>query len=300
MGVSDYTCSVCGAPQSYSCGEAKGEDCDVTGFGNDEVFLELLFFDEADAPTGPDEVLSARGRAKKAQVKKWGYDWGEWEFVPSLNYRELLMGDGDPRGIWRVVPFDPATSDGHEVEVTIPAGQTLWVVNFCPDCHAVFVKGKPPKGGPCRLHLEAIAEHLDVALDLDDKAGAVATVADLLAPAGPTKAKAPKPKPKPKTPPAKAGLSQPLFSEALKKTLQPKKGASLAGQTFVLTGTLAKRTREEATAAIEAAGGQVKDTVSKQTTFLVCGADPGSKLEKATSLGVSIIDEKKLEKLLGG
>ncbi|HVC02998.1 MAG TPA: NAD-dependent DNA ligase LigA [Steroidobacteraceae bacterium] len=67
--------------------------------------------------------------------------------------------------------------------------------------------------------------------------------------------------------------------------------ASLAGKTFVLTGTLQAYTREAAAAAIAARGGRVSGAVSKQTDYLLAGRDPGSKLRKARALGVPIIDE---------
>ena len=72
----------------------------------------------------------------------------------------------------------------------------------------------------------------------------------------------------------------------------------LAGQTFVLTGTLEKYTREEAKEKIEQAGGHVTGSVSKKTDYVVAGSDPGSKIEKARSLGVKIIDENELESML--
>jgi DNA ligase (NAD+) len=72
----------------------------------------------------------------------------------------------------------------------------------------------------------------------------------------------------------------------------------LAGVTVVLTGTLEGRTREEAAEAIEALGGKVSGSVSKKTGFVVAGQNPGSKLDKAESLGVSVLDEAGLAVLL--
>jgi DNA ligase (NAD+) len=76
------------------------------------------------------------------------------------------------------------------------------------------------------------------------------------------------------------------------------RGTKLAGKTFVLTGTLAHFTRDEAKRMIEDAGGKVSGSVSKKTDYVVAGADAGSKLDKAKELGVKVIGEKELEKLL--
>jgi DNA ligase (NAD+) len=85
-------------------------------------------------------------------------------------------------------------------------------------------------------------------------------------------------------------------------TLKGKKkerGTKLAGKTFVLTGTLAKHTRDEAKKMIEDAGGKVTGSVSKKTDYVVAGADAGSKLDKAKELGVDVIDEQKMIRLVG-
>lgn len=83
------------------------------------------------------------------------------------------------------------------------------------------------------------------------------------------------------------------FEEPRQKT-----SGALKGMTVVLTGTLEALSRERATELIEANGGKVTSNVSKKTTFLVAGADAGSKLQKAQELGVKVVDEKRLLQLL--
>ncbi|HEY5552526.1 MAG TPA: NAD-dependent DNA ligase LigA [Opitutaceae bacterium] len=75
---------------------------------------------------------------------------------------------------------------------------------------------------------------------------------------------------------------------------------TFTGRTFVLTGTLPTMKREEAEARILAAGGKVSGSVSKKTSYVLAGADAGSKLEKATTLGVPVIDEAEFLRMLGG
>ncbi len=75
-------------------------------------------------------------------------------------------------------------------------------------------------------------------------------------------------------------------------------GLPLAGLTFVITGTLAGMQREAAEDALRALGARASGSVSKKTSYLVAGADAGSKLAKAQSLGVRVIDESALEQIL--
>jgi DNA ligase (NAD+) len=74
-------------------------------------------------------------------------------------------------------------------------------------------------------------------------------------------------------------------------------GGQLNGKTFVITGTLSKP-RDEFAARIKSAGGKVTDSVSKKTDYVVAGESPGSKLAKAQQLGVTILDEAALNRLL--
>jgi DNA ligase (NAD+) len=77
------------------------------------------------------------------------------------------------------------------------------------------------------------------------------------------------------------------------------KTAQLKGMTFVLTGTMAGLTREEAKARIEAAGGRVSGSVSKKTSYVVAGEEAGSKLDKARQLKVPVIEQEQLLEMLG-
>jgi DNA ligase (NAD+) len=90
-----------------------------------------------------------------------------------------------------------------------------------------------------------------------------------------------------------AGLQ---FEHALKE----RKSGPLAGLTFVLTGSLVGLSRDEAKRRIEAAGGKVQSSVSRKTSYVVVGDEPGSKLDKALSMGIPVIDEDRLLSLIAG
>src|SRR5437868_8298641 len=99
--------------------------------------------------------------------------------------------------------------------------------------------------------------------------------------------------------PSNRELIKQLREAGLKFTGKKKeRGTKLAGKTFVLTGTLATYSRDEAKKMIEDAGGKVTGSVSKKTDYVVAGADAGSKLDKAKELGVEVIGEDGMEKLL--
>lgn len=94
-------------------------------------------------------------------------------------------------------------------------------------------------------------------------------------------------------------LVERLRSAGLQFTGEKKvRGTKLAGLTFVLTGTLSTYSRDEAKRMIEDVGGKVSSAVSKKTSYVVAGSEAGSKLEKAESLGVKVIDEATLLTML--
>jgi len=80
---------------------------------------------------------------------------------------------------------------------------------------------------------------------------------------------------------------------------QARSGSTLAGQTVVITGTLPTLSRDEATALVERHGGRVTSSVSKKTSFVVAGADAGSKLARAQELGIAVVDEAGLRERVG-
>ena len=95
-------------------------------------------------------------------------------------------------------------------------------------------------------------------------------------------------------------LVERLRKAGLRFTAEKKvRGTTLAGKTFVITGTLPNYSRDQAKQLIEDAGGKVSGSVSKKTDYLLAGEEAGSKLDKAKELGVPIIDEPGLKKMIG-
>jgi DNA ligase (NAD+) len=101
--------------------------------------------------------------------------------------------------------------------------------------------------------------------------------------------------------PANRQLIKKLEKAGVRPTMEKRvvKSAKLAGKSLVFTGGLANRTREEAGELVKQHGGKVVSSVSKKTDYVVVGADPGSKNDKAKELGVTILDEAAFEKLVG-
>ena len=98
---------------------------------------------------------------------------------------------------------------------------------------------------------------------------------------------------------ANVTLCQKLIDAGLTTTCTAEKASSeFEGKTFVLTGTLPTMSRDEASALIKSHGGKVTSSVSKKTDYVVAGEAAGSKLTKAQDLGVTIISEEELKKLL--
>jgi DNA ligase (NAD+) len=97
----------------------------------------------------------------------------------------------------------------------------------------------------------------------------------------------------------RAGLQMEYDRRSVSGSAGGAQDGPLKGRTFVLTGTLPGMSREEATERITAAGGKVTGSVSGKTDYVVAGADPGSKVDKAQELDRPVIDEAELERLLG-
>jgi DNA ligase (NAD+) len=101
--------------------------------------------------------------------------------------------------------------------------------------------------------------------------------------------------------PANQKLVKKLYKAGVRPTAEKRevKSNKFAGKSFVFTGGLANRTREEAGEIVQQHGGKVSGSVSKKTDYVVVGTDPGSKYEKAKELGVTILSEGEFEKLFG-
>ena len=101
--------------------------------------------------------------------------------------------------------------------------------------------------------------------------------------------------------PANRKLIKKLHAAGVRPTAEKReiKSQKFAGKSFVFTGALERRSREEAGELVQQHGGKVSGSVSKKTDYVVVGADPGSKYDKAKELGVAILTESEFEKLIG-
>src|SRR5215472_16079453 len=101
--------------------------------------------------------------------------------------------------------------------------------------------------------------------------------------------------------PANRKLIKKLYEAGVRPTANKRelKSDKFAGKTFVFTGSLERRSREEAGELVRQHGAKVSGSVSKKTNYVVVGADPGSKYDKAKELGVTILNEAEFEKLVG-
>jgi DNA ligase (NAD+) len=101
--------------------------------------------------------------------------------------------------------------------------------------------------------------------------------------------------------PANRNLIKKLHKAGVRPTAEKRevKSDKLAGKSFVFTGGLANRSREEAGELVVQHGGKVSGSVSKKTDYVVVGTDPGSKYDKAKELGVTILTEREFERLVG-
>jgi DNA ligase (NAD+) len=101
--------------------------------------------------------------------------------------------------------------------------------------------------------------------------------------------------------PANRQLIKKLYKAGVRPTAEKRevKSQKFAGKSFVFTGGLANRSREEAGEIVQQHGGKVSGSVSKKTDYVVVGTDPGSKYDKAKELGVTILSESEFEKLVG-
>ncbi len=100
--------------------------------------------------------------------------------------------------------------------------------------------------------------------------------------------------------PANRQLIKKLYKAGVRPTAEKRevKSQKFAGKSFVFTGGLANRSREDAGELVKQHGGKISTSVSKKTDYVVVGAEPGSKYEKAKELGVPILTEAEFEKLL--
>lgn len=164
MGVHDYECFGCGTPATYECGAETNTACRQVGIGEDVAHLHLHSFAR---PGSPQDEACFRARRDQALEQRWlqaGYDWAEWEFRPSLNYRGLLFERDDGWAVWKLNDVPGGTDNAelrnvdeeNPIELAVSPARTVWIVNYCPDCFALSRGEEPPER--CCRYLETVRE----------------------------------------------------------------------------------------------------------------------------------------------
>ena len=177
MGVRDYHCYLCGEPVSYTCQSSEQAcpgDCDTEGLGEDRAFLDFYRFPRDGAPQTAKEFLSNRNKALSRERRELRYDWGSWEFVPSLDYYGYQDASEDKdRSVWRLNNLarngeDPQSLGNYPpenaVEFERDPDTTVWVINHCPTCYQAFLSDEPPSEF-CRVYLQAVADKQEIELN---------------------------------------------------------------------------------------------------------------------------------------
>lgn len=170
MGVHDFRCHLCGETESFN---AAGESA---GLGAAQSVVAFFAFPRGEAPADVDAFLAAPHAARSVTHQLMGYDWGDWEFQPCLDYRTKLMdGDesaGDRFDVWRLndsplseteAAEERMRSEGDPIAIDRDPDASVWVVNVCPDCWSGYLEPGGP--APCQARTNKLARLHGLAAD---------------------------------------------------------------------------------------------------------------------------------------